>query len=152
MLAATCTLCLHVLHAYTCTMYTRRQPRVHHVCICVYMYYMCMYIYTCIFLDMHMHINIHIHMERVGLSVACARLIGPTCFSLVVLDTQLGSSVRLPTLFPTLVALLPTLAHSTVLVCTHWHVRVPMLCDHAASAHFAIVHGASKLGRRVCEA
>ena len=70
----------------------------------------------------------------------------------VMARSQLGSSVLLPTLFPTLVELLPALARSTVLVCTHWHVRVPVLCDHAASAHYAILHGASKLGGRVCEA
>ena len=32
-------------------------------------------------------------------------------------------------LVPTLVALLPALAHTTVLVRTHWHVRVPVLCN-----------------------
>ena len=49
---------------------------------------------------------------------------------------QLGSIVRLPTLFPALVALLPTLAHSAVLVCTHWHVRVPMLWNCGATNLF----------------
>ena len=49
---------------------------------------------------------------------------------------ELGSIVRLPTLFPTLVASLPAWAHSTVLVCTHWHVRVPVLCNCGATNVF----------------
>ena len=49
---------------------------------------------------------------------------------------ELGSNVQLPTSFPTLVALLPTLAPSAVLVCTHWHVRVPMLGNCGANNVF----------------
>ena len=47
--------------------------------------------------------------------------------------SPLGSSARLPTLFPTLVALLPALAHSAVLVRTHWHMRVPVLSNCGAN-------------------
>ena len=49
--------------------------------------------------------------------------------------SQLGSSVRLPTLLPTLVALLSALAHSTVLVRTRWHVRLPVLCRTCLSTN-----------------
>ena len=54
--------------------------------------------------------------------IGCARHPVTACNPL-----ELGSSVQLPTMFPTLVALRPALAHSTVLMCTHWHVRVPVL-------------------------
>ena len=66
--------------------------------------------------------------------------------------SQLCSSVLLPTLFPTLVELLPALAHSAVLVCTHRYARAPVLRDHGESAQFAILHGAPKRGGHVCEA
>ena len=66
--------------------------------------------------------------------------------------SRLGSSVRLPALFSTLVAPLPALAHSAVLVCTHWHLRVPVLWNYGASAHTAILHDESKLGGHDCEA
>ena len=46
--------------------------------------------------------------------------------------SQLARIVRLPTLFPTLVALLPALAHTAVLARTHWHMRVPALCNCGA--------------------
>ena len=39
-LAATCTIRLHVLRAYTCTMYTCWQPRVPHLYICAHMWFM----------------------------------------------------------------------------------------------------------------
>ena len=58
--------------------------------------------------------------------IGCAKHPVPAC-------SQLGLSVRLPTLFPTLVALMPALTHSTVLVFTHWHVHVPVLCNYGAS-------------------
>ena len=74
--------------------------------------------------------------------IGCARHPVTAC-------SQLGSSVRLPTLFPTLVELLPALAHSAVLVCTHWHMRVPVRCDHGASARCAILHCASARGGHV---
>ena len=66
--------------------------------------------------------------------------------------SQLRSHVRLSALFPTLVAPLPALAHSAVLVCTHWHVRVPVLCSHGASAITGILHVKFKLGGHDCEA
>ena len=52
--------------------------------------------------------------------------------------SQLGSSVRLPTLFPTLVALLPALAYSAVLVCTHWNASVPVLSNCGATKMFLL--------------
>ena len=58
--------------------------------------------------------------------IGCARHPATAC-------SQLGSSVRLPTLFPTLVALLPALAHPAVMVCTHWHVRAPVVRNCGAT-------------------
>ncbi len=61
--------------------------------------------------------------------IGCARHHVSAC-------NQIGSSVRLPTLFP---ALLPTLAHLTVLVCTHWHVGVPVLWNCGARNLFKLL-------------
>ena len=60
--------------------------------------------------------------------IGCARHLAPACSQL-----ELGSSIQLPTLFPTLVALLPALAHSVVMMCTHGHVRVPVLWNCGAN-------------------
>ena len=132
-----CTTCVYMYYVHmlvaTCT----------HVYICVCMYYIMnimSYIHICISPDMNMHIHkfIYIHMKTFWLVCSmcqtywahvflfgCARLPVMAC-------SQLGSIVRLPTLFPTLVALLPSLAHSAVLAHTHWHLRVPVLCVFVA--------------------
>ena len=96
------------------------------------------YIYICICPDTYLHIHIYIHMKQFWLVCSmcqtywahavlsgCARQPVTAC-------SPLGSIVQLPTLFPALVALLPALAHSTVLVCTNWHVRVPVLWNRGA--------------------
>ena len=49
---------------------------------------------------------------------------------------KLGQAYEFPAFFPTLVALLPALAPSAVLVRTHWHVRVPVLCYCGANNVF----------------
>ena len=53
-----------------------------HVYICVYMYYMFLYTHICISPPYgHCHKYIYIYIwNRFGLSVACARLLRPTCF------------------------------------------------------------------------
>ena len=111
-----------------------------HVYICIYMYYMYMsYAYTHVYRLICTCTFIYIHTKQfwfvcsmcqtywahVFLS-GCARQPVTAC-------SPLGSIVRLPALFPTLAALLPALAHSTVLVCTQWHVCVPVLCNCGAN-------------------
>ena len=83
--------------------------------------------------------NIRYHL---ALHRCCARHPVMAC-------NQLGSSVQLPALFPTLVAPLPTSAHLAVLVCTYWHVCVcvPVLRNYGASTHIAVLHGESKWRR-----
>ena len=110
-LVATCTLCVHM--------------RIH----VLYVYVTCI----CIASDMCMHIHIYIHIKQFWFVcsmcqtcraqvflIGCARHLVAAC-------SQLGSRARLPTLCPALVPLLPALAHSAMLVSTHWHVRVPVL-------------------------
>ena len=136
----------HVLYVYTYDM------RIHVLCIHVgsHMHLMCTYAYTCTICICHIYIHIYvshlictcifiyIHMKQLWFVcstrpsywthvflIGCARHPATAC-------SQLGSIVRLPTLFPTLAALLPALAHLALLVCTHWHVRAPVLCDHGA--------------------
>ena len=96
------------------------------------------YMYICLLLDMYMHIHIYIYIHMKQFWLVCsmcqtywahAFLVGCARHPATARNQlELGSSVQLPTLFPTLVALLPALAPSAVLVCTHWHVRVPVLC------------------------
>ena len=137
MLATTCTSCVHM--------------RIH------WLYVYVIYIYTCISFDAYMHTHIYIHMKQFWFVCSMCQTYWAHAFlsgcarHLVTACSPLGSSVRLPTLCPTLVALLPALAHSAVLVCTHMDVRVPLLCKYRASAHIAILRGASKHGGRDCE-
>ena len=140
------------------------------------MYYMCIHV-LCIHVGSHLYAYVyviyiyvsllkctltfhkHIHTKQFWLVCSMCQTYWAHAFlsgcarQLVTACSPLGSSVRLPTLFPTLVALLPALAHSAVLVRTHWHVRAPVLCNCGVNnvSHLSVADKqAPRLGMKHC--